>query len=538
VSSAVWIRPKWLGDRWLIVALAVLLAGSLRLLVKVISYRHLSMDMDEAVHARDGQEYAHALRAFGSGEGWGLLSRPQWHPPAHGLLLGGWFTVFKSSVLTARLYSVLCYFLLGLVVLRSTRTVCKRAGSVALVWAAVLFVSDSTRAETGGLAMLEAPAELFAALALLFFVEASSRDGRQAILWHAAATAVALLTFFTRYAHGLVVMVALAGAHAVAVAGAVRVRQPRRLLAPAIFALTSTLGTSVWLFAFGQIRWLRSYSSAQPTTVERWSLENLSYYPRLLWESTPLGPLVLVAFVVTIAVAARRRQLDASVLPYLFYLSFAFLMLFFVKQKEARFGLMLNVPLWLSTLGVADPVIASILNEKPRRALVGTAVATIVALVFYYRDPFPAAYENYDGGLERAYEKIAGAIKPWQRGHSRIVLFGRDDSRSGVALAFALTSACDRRGTPCSVRVEDEADIKRGWPRGSVPRSGAAARQERALSRATHVVSYRKTGPSISDFRPLLDDEVTYKPNRRGNVVLPIRVFHRTDANRIHHEGA
>jgi hypothetical protein len=98
----------------------------------------------------------------------------------------------------------------------------------------------------------------------------------------------------------------------------------------------------------------------------------------------------------------------------------------------------------------ARPLVADFLHDRRRLAAVATLLAGIAAQVFYYRDPFPAAYENYDDGLTRAYEKIASVVRPWEVKDARIVLFGREQLQSledrQLVLDSQVTYRPSRRG--------------------------------------------------------------------------------------------
>src|SRR3982750_4112076 len=104
------MQQSLVRDPWRAISCALVAVATLSVLVNVVVYRDAQMDTDEAIHARDGQAYARALRSFDAEGLAQLFTRPQWHPPAHGLLLGLWFVSFGSSVLAARLYSVVFYF--------------------------------------------------------------------------------------------------------------------------------------------------------------------------------------------------------------------------------------------------------------------------------------------------------------------------------------------------------------------------------------------------------------------------------------------
>jgi hypothetical protein len=487
---------KRLGDREHLLVFAALAIVVARLVVRVVADRHLQMDMDEAVHARDGQEYAYALsRLDGSALG-GLLSRPQWYPPAHGMLLGLWFVAFGSSVLTARLYSVLCFGCLLLAVHWCTRLVCTSRTPRFAYLSLVALACDPHQLALGATAMLETPSALWATLAIALHLRATQAGGRQALGWYAAATAAALVTFFSRYVHGVAVLATLSVAHAVSAALAIRTGTRRAWVPALVFGLASALALAGWFFALGQAKWFLQYSTAQPATVARWSLANVVYYPRVLFGTLPFGPIALGVFGAALLFPRSRKTTGPQAL-LLVYAAVAYALLFLVRQKDARFGTLLAVPVWILAASKLDSLVEERLRGTWRHVLafaLGGAVAADIG--GNWSRAFPAVYEGIGKGVDDAYRAIAAVARPWERSRTTAVLFGRSDARSGHALEFALASSCEAQGRRCDVSVLDEAELKKGWPRGRWSSAGYDGRLRRALDEADFVVAYGKAPPS------------------------------------------
>ncbi len=491
---------------------ALIFAATLGVVSNVFSYRDAQMDTDEAIHARDGQEYARAFRHLDLGELGALLSEPQWHPPAYGISLGIWFSAFGSSVLNARLYSVVFYGLLGFATWAAAYSLCSRhRGRLAFV-ATLIFALDANHAASGGMAMLEAPSGFFAMVALLLFTRAIAASGRVAYVLHTAASLIALLCFLTRYSQGIAVLGALAAAHVIVLAGDWRRLGARSLIPPAIFAFLVAVIAGGWLFGLGQLEWLLAYSGAQPRRVARWSVAGALFYPRFIFARTPFGPFVLLVFVAALAVAIWNRRLRREHAAYLCYLVVGFVLLFWVRQKAYRFGILLLAPFWVTTVALLD-----VWLRKPARAeswpaaFAFAGAVAVVGFLGFYRSPFPRVYENAGDGLARIYRTVGDAIEPWSRAKTSVLVLGRDDVRSGAALAFSLEAECERRGTPCAVDVFDELDIKLGWPRHTRARATYRSRLEAALREPVFVVEYGDTKRQVSGRPRLLERSFEYR---------------------------
>lgn len=491
-------------DPWTYLAWVLLVAAALGLLANVIRYQHTHMDTDEAVHARDGQEYGRALRSLDLGRASQLLHQPQWHPPAYGGALGVWFSLFGTSVLAARLFSVLFYFLLGAVIWAATRDLCKEARGPLAFAAVLLFVLDVRHAAAGGVAMLEMPASFFAILSLWLFTRTIDHGGHRAAVFHALAAAAALTCFFTRYAHGLAALGALGLAHLWMVLITWRRAGARSLILPAALALAVAAIAGTWLFGFGQLDSLLAYSEAQPRRIPRWSLANLGFYPAYVFAKTPFGPVVLGAFVVSLAWAVRSRRLHVNHAVWLIYLLLGFAILFLVRQKAQRFGLLVLTPLWILTAACVAALLQR--RERVEHWLRSSAIAiavTLLGYLAYYRNPFPNTFENVDDGLARMYRSVGEVIEPWKRPKTTALVLGRDDLRSSAALAFSMEAECERRRSPCEVVVYDEIDVKLGWPRRAVSPGHYRSRLGAAMREADFIVAYDR-GEHVAQGRPLL----------------------------------
>jgi hypothetical protein len=482
--------------RWL--SSCALIAVTATLVTLTIRHRHLQMDRDEANHARQGQIIAVVARDLSATELFDWLQRSHEHPPGHGVLLGSWFLMWGTSVLNARLYSVLCFFLIGIVLWRWAAEQCTSNRHRLAVLPVLWLTTDVDYVTTATLSMLELPAALWTAVALWLHTRALERTDHAGRRWDTLASLAATLVFMIRYSFGIPLIAALGLSHLsrvmtshVATDRHVRVEAGIRL---AIFATCAGLVTGGWLLGLGQLAPLLDYSGAQPQTVARWSLENLLYYPKALVLGNITSCLLACTFVIGLGWSLWRRRLDAIDLVLLAYLALVFVELFFVRQKATRFGMPFGPALWMVTARMLERLVASgppwLRNPdtSPRVLALGGAAISVSGFAFFgILAWFPNQYENVNTGIHDAYLDITQIIKPWERPATGIALFHAKDHWPGPALAFHLMAACEAHDTRCDVTVRDrdlppEVSNRHGVTDALVDRTAAIAKADFAIS--------------------------------------------------------
>ena len=132
-------------------------------------YRLYQMDMDEATHALRGFDLLAALKNGDLAELRHQLTKPHWYPPGNGLLLAGWYFIAPPNVLTARLFSTLCYFLLGLLLWFFTREIIPRASPFVWLISPLFLAADELHILYAAQSMLEIPVALYLFASLFFF---------------------------------------------------------------------------------------------------------------------------------------------------------------------------------------------------------------------------------------------------------------------------------------------------------------------------------------------------------------------------------
>lgn len=510
--------PPW-RDVWVWAAAATLLWAVTSVALEVHSARRLQFDMDEAVHARAGQEYLAAWRARDPAAAARLLTRPDWYPPLDGMLRALWYAALGSSTTTARLYSTFAYVLVAGVLWRSVRQL-HPAASRAFAFLPVLALAvDPVHANGAALSMLEIPALVWTLLALYWHVQAGSRG----TAWrHGAASLAAMAAFLTRYDNGVVVTAALGFSHLVGLVGARRAgRSLRGTAAPLLwYAVPILVIVPVWLFGFGQIRWVLFNAGANLYGTLPFSEETLLAYPRLLMRR-PFTAAATMLLGLGIAWSLAVRQCPPGILPYLPHLVFALGLLTHKIEALERYAILFMSTVWLlasSYLAWASVRWGGPLASEVRPAVAPALVLALLLLGGLVRPThtdFYGLYENTNGELTRAYRQVAAVTRPWERPSTHILMFGRSDQRPGRALEFHLVSECERRSRPCEIDVPDEEDVSSGWPSGSLPRGHSAERIEAALARADFVVVFGRLPERLGGFAVLA--EQTYNPEVEGH---------------------
>lgn len=376
---------------WVFMAGTILILMVIYLSVMSWHYSTRQPDMDEAVHIREGQEFAFAYAHFDLARLGELVSRPQWYPPGHGMLLGLWFLLWGSSIAAARLYSTFCFLVLGGALWVCSKRMSAFTGSRLAIFPVLLLVSDAGHIAGGAIGMLEVPAAAWSVITLLAAQVAFVESGQRRTKLHVAAGVAALVTFLTRYSYGIPLVAALGVTYLVHLIRSSKNKDSlkRAALDCSAFGAPVAIPIGLWLFGLGQLRWLLAYSSAQPANVERWSLDNLVVYPQFLFQSGPYHGLAVALFAGGFAWAAVSRRGRFEDLPFLLYFFFAFVALFFVKQKVSRFGIVLEAPVWIMAVAYADRLLAQVVPtpQLPTGTVSSllpiTAVAAVGVFTFY-----------------------------------------------------------------------------------------------------------------------------------------------------------
>ena len=247
---------------------------------EMAAYRLYQMDMDEATHALRGFDLFAALKNGDLAELRHQLTKPHWYPPGNGLLLAGWYFIASPNILTARLFSTLCYFLLGLLLWFFAREIIPQALPFFWLLPPLLLAADALHILYAAQSMLEIPVALYLFASLFFFTRAY-RTNRW--LDHMLAAVFALLAFFGKYNFGLVALGTI-GVCSLIFYG----RKLLRLkLSPGNYPLLASWGLIAlvlftWLVALREWKWLLGYSTARSDNFTFWSLANFTYYPQLL----------------------------------------------------------------------------------------------------------------------------------------------------------------------------------------------------------------------------------------------------------------
>ena len=247
-----------------------------------------------------------------------------------------------------------------------------------------------------------------------------------------------------------------------------------------------------WLVAFREWRWLLGYSTARSDNFTFWSLANFTYYPQLLI-ITRINLLAVILMIVGGVIWVRQRKFRLSLLPLLVAFILSLVMLTVVLYKIPRFGMILFPPIWIGA-AVAASDIFDLLQRRPVRAVyLSLLLITLVAAVFYnsYSLQFRMqdAYENSSTAVDQAFGYIAEALDLKDQSDRRIILEGRTDRSSSLALRFYLVTHCPV-AAGCQISVLDERDLNYGYPRLDIPIAERRNRKRLADASADSLVAF------------------------------------------------
>jgi hypothetical protein len=480
--------------------------------VNVRRFQDYQMDLDEATHATRGLDFASAVTRGDYQELWHHLVKPHWYPPFNGVLLGGWFLTVGASTFTARLYTTLCYFLLGLLLWASARQLSPGAPLWVCLIPPLFLAADGVYTSNAALSMLELPAVL-ASLAALYSYTRARKSGR--LLVRCLALLLGVMSLLIKYNYGLVVLAALGLSDLVEMGGKLLRREnPGAAFAVMVAWLPALLVAGIWFVGLKEWQWLNAYANAQPAQYSFWSKANLLYYPRMLL-SQPSGWLAILFSFMAGLMAIRQHRYDFALLPYGAFFVFGLALLTYVLQDAPRFGMLLFPPLWL---GAAEGM-QGVLTQPGRQNLHRGALLLILLTLglagvsnhLALSSRLPVEYENSNNGVDQAYRFIAATLQVSRQEHLRLVILGNKDQWSGPALRFYLESQCLFAQAGCEMDVQDEFDLRRGRPPQKYSKKDQQKRYDSALAEADYLVLFSVEPENLSRWRLVAEGEFYFK---------------------------
>ena len=503
-----------------IVSLALVAACFTWIGFQVHAFSAFQMDLDEALHAARGLDMASALRRGSLPDLWRETVKPHWYPPGNGYLMGAWLLLAGGSVTSARLYAGFCYGLLGVLLWASTRQVFPRIQPFFLLAPALFLLSDHQHLILASMSMLDLPANLLAFASLYYF---STSLEKPAARYTLLASLFALMSFFTRYGQGVMILGTLAITYLMFVR-----RLKGRILKIALAWLPALVLLFVWLVVLGQWRWVVAYANVQPGEGAAWSLDSLLFYLRqLVSESSGWLPILVIA----VWGFSRWRQpgFPRLIIPYLVFFATVLFVLSYRSNHIARFGTTLFPPLWVLAAGGAAELIARIRRQDFRIAAIAIWVMLLVFLALKNQRSLPAglriAYENTNSGVNDAYDFIAETVQASHQEQLKFVMYGETDSWNAYALHFYVQTLCMRSNPGCVIQVTGERELNKGWPPQNTTEEVREARARTALAAADYVLVFAKTPVLPQEWVEVARREFTFArfrldPQRYQVVVL------------------
>ncbi len=259
----------------LLLVIVFMTASSIWIGIQINAFKAYQMDLDEAVHANRGLDIASAVLRGSPSDLWTETVKPEWYPPAYGYLLGVWLMLFGYSLPAARMFALICYFLLGIVLWLSARKAFPEANPFLYLLPPLFLVSDDQHVIHASLVMLELPAILLAIAALLSLNHSIEKPST---LIFFITSVFSMLCFMTRYSHGIILLVSLGICYAVLLLTRFKGRfwQIGLAWAPALAF------TIIWLAVLGHWKWLLAYSEVQGGSTVVSTLKGYLFYPRQL----------------------------------------------------------------------------------------------------------------------------------------------------------------------------------------------------------------------------------------------------------------
>jgi hypothetical protein len=467
----------------------VLMATSFAWIARQVdTYQAFQMDRDEAVHANRGLDIASAIIRGSPSDLWQETIKPDWYPPGYGYLEGAWFLLVGPSMITARVYAALCYFLLGLLLWGCAKQVFPKAHPIFFLIPALFLISDTQHLLFSSLSMQDIPANLMVFASLYFLNESLKEPTVKNTL---LTSLFALLCFFTRYGQGIMLFVALAIIYLLFI---------RRLWAyiPKIAAawLPAVAILFLWLVVLGQWKWVLVYANVQPGEGVAWSLSSLSFYLHQLGsESSGWLPILVICLWSFLQI--RKQEFSRAAIPYLVFMIPALVVLSYRSNYTARFGTVLFPPLWILSSGGSAGLLSLVGKRGIRYALTSIWILILLFLGLKNHRSLPVelqiAYENTNTGVNDAYQFISETLDIPHQQNLNLVMYGDTDHWSAFALHFYLQSQCFRNRPSCAIQVTDERGMNKGWPPQNSPPEVRVKRVEAALNSADALVLFAKT---------------------------------------------
>ena len=510
----------------LAIAIALMVLSALWIARAVVRFSNLQMDFDEAIHATRGLDFTSAALRGNLFELWQHFIKPEWYPPGHGILLGGWFLFTGVSIETVRLFSTFFYFLFGLLLWVSVREILPHGHPLVFLVPPLFLIADRLHAIYGALSMLEIPAITLSFAGLYFFNRAWRK---KRFVDHLLAFLFAWLALFSKYNFGLVVFAAFAIGYVLLLWPLFKTGkvwpETRPVLATWILFL---LIAGIWFFGLGHWRWLFEYAGARPERYTLWSWANFLYYPRMLTKD-PLGWVAIGLSVVGGIKLIRQRSFPHGLIPYLAFFAISLVMLTLTLYKIPRFGMMLFPPLWMTAAIGAEVVI-----DDPHPKWLRTASYIALALAMLLAGTGNLAsfqawlfkeYENANAGVDNAYRFIAETLDISNQKELDIVMLGRTDLWNGPALRFHLEAQCMFTETGCKIIVLDSRELRRGWPEQNYSEEEQKERRNDALASADYLILFSEQLELPDGWELVTEGEYTFERQSQKPAFIWVSIF-------------
>ena len=473
---------------------------------------YLQLDMDEALHARRGLDITSAVLRGDWQTAMHELTKPDWYPPGHGITLGIWLWGLGPNVETARLYSTLWFALLGLLLWFSLKELLPDANPFLYMVPALFLVADALYTVYAGLAMLELPAVTLAFAGIFFLLRAWRRAS---LTDHMLAFLFGGLSIFTKYNFGLITLAAYAVCWPLMWYSESHQSLPTRKRWMILGAwITGLMVLVIWFWGLDQWRWFVEYSTVQPAQYSLWSLANLLYYPRMIWNQSINWLAALLAVGGLILMLVQRRYL-VRLTPYLVYFAASLLILIINLQNGLRFGMMLLPALWIMAGIGAHYLFGEQTHHWLRRvsiaALLGLLILASFSNLRSFMSQLFATHENANNGVELAYDYVANVLDIGKEPELDIVMQGRTDQWSGPALGFNLQVKCLSSRSDCNIKVLDTRELRRGWPEREFTEDVQQQRVQQALMQADYLVQFTEAATPIEDWVLISEREFVFE---------------------------
>lgn len=286
------------------------LAAAALVTKQILNYRIYPFDYDEANHANGALAMYLELRAHDFGGFIGEFFQQGFYPPGFSWLKALSFLVFGASPVVARMFSVVCLFLAGLVIYATALETDEKHGWLSGMMATTLTWTSQSLLVNSGLVMMEAPGLLASFTMLWFYLRAIKQPTTARLI---ATSFLLALTFLSKYTYGVVAVatiIAMESSLTFSLWKGVKSRDTDEPnlnpnLSQRVYPGIRNLVTRRWLwllgpFALVMITWFGqsenvegflSYATSQPPDQPWLTAENLLFYPRSIALHHTPGPL-------------------------------------------------------------------------------------------------------------------------------------------------------------------------------------------------------------------------------------------------------